>query len=85
MPRINGSVKVRERASWGSLEYAQALADVLCTLIECMPDAPTFRRVHLRTHLAMLKRAYPEVAARSDLDTEQFLAEEDGYGVSEDP
>lgn len=84
MPRFNGSVNLRQRTSLGPLHMAEAIADILITMIESLPEAPTRKRVALRNHLAALMRAYPELEARSQLEAERQLAEEDGVSPSYD-
>jgi len=64
--------------------HVRALAQALMALIDDLsPDFPSERRVRLRTHLALLRRTYPEL--QGDTDIAQWLAEEDGDAVSEAP
>jgi len=49
------------RGSTSRGAHVRALADALQDLIDFLPDVPSERRVRLRTHLAMLKRTYPEL------------------------
>jgi len=63
--------------------HVAALAAALQDLIDFLPDAPSERRVRLRTHLAALKRAYPEL--NGDVALMQHLEEEDGIPQDDSP
>ena len=78
MPLFKGSVNPKQKTSLGLLLHAEALANLMITMLEALPDAPIERRVRIRTHLSALMRAYPELEASSQLDAERMLAEEDG-------
>lgn len=81
MPLFKGSVNPKRQASLGLALHAEALANALVVVLEALPEAPTWRRVLIRQHLAALMRAYPELEAASQLDAERFLSEEDGDEV----
>jgi len=84
MPRLNGSAYLRRDTSRGV--HVRALAECLMTLIaDDANGLPSERRVRLRTHLAMLIRAYPEELAISETDLAQAIAEEDGHGHEDAP
>jgi len=44
-------------------------------------DAPSWRRIGLRDHLAALIRAYPGELQLNEVELAQAMAEEDGDGV----
>jgi len=77
MTRFTGPL-LRRSTSPGA--HALALWWALTTLIDEAGESS--RRVKLRTVRAMLERAYHEYLM-SDVDIAQYMAEEDGDGVSE--
>jgi len=84
MPRFEGrNLAPKRQTSLGLALHAEALANALVAMLEALPDLPSHRRVAIRTHLGLLMQAYPELEARSQLDAEQFLAEEDGDAVQD--
>lgn len=84
MPLFKGPINPKQKTSLGLLLHAEALANLMVTMLEALPDAPTPRRVQIRTHLAALMRAYPELEAASQLDAERMLGEEDGANATPD-
>lgn len=48
------------------------------------PEAPSWRRVALRDHLAALVRAYPGELGLNEVELAQALAEEDGDAVEDE-
>lgn len=78
MPLFKGSVNSGRKTSLGLALHGEALANALVALLEGLPDLPDHRRVALRQHLFALMKAYPELEARSALELEHVLNEEDG-------
>ena len=62
--------------------HIKALWTVLSDLIDFLPDAPSERRVRLRTCRAALERAYPEYLSVNEVELAQYLAEEDGDEIT---
>jgi len=83
MPRFTGPI-IRRDTSLGV--HVRALAECLMTLIADEANGvPSERRVRLRTHLALLIRAYPEHLAISETDLAQAIAEADGEEILDAP
>jgi len=76
MPRFTGLSKRSMGTSPGA--HVRALAEMLHAMIDNLHEIPSERRVRLRTHLAMLIRAYPEHLLVNESALAQALAEEDG-------
>jgi len=56
--------------------HVRALLELMLGFLEALPDAPSERRVRIRTHMAMLMRAYPELEGATELA--QAIQEMDG-------
>lgn len=84
MPLFKGPINPKQKTSLGLLLHAEALANLMVTMLEALPDAPLPRRIAIRNHLAALMRAYPELEAATQLDAERQLAEEDDDAPSHD-
>jgi len=57
--------------------HVRALQEALEVLIDDIPDVPSEKRVRLRTCLAALRRAYPELQL-SESDVAQMVEDPDG-------
>lgn len=61
--------------------HVRALLEAMLFMLEQLPDAPSYRRVALRNHMAALLRAYPELQGATDLA--QAIAEMDNEPVQD--
>ena len=61
--------------------HVRALLEAMLFMLEALPDAPSYRRVALRNHMAALLRAYPELQGATDLA--QAIEEMDGNPVQD--
>jgi len=70
------------RGSTSRGAHIRALAELLVSFLEALPDAPTHRRVALRDHLMALIRAYPELQLTTS-DVAQLVAEDDDETIED--
>lgn len=73
------------RTSRGAHALVRAVHAALVTMIEHVPDVPSYKRVALRNHLAALNRAYRRELQLTDSDVAQIVAEMDDEAFNEVP